>query len=510
MQPLRRITCSRAVRSRLLAEYPAAANDDMLRRALVYFAFGATRDRDSKRLLCSERHIRWIWGANIPHGWGSEKRTNSGLKILKDIRDRLLPGLEWTRPNKQLGQARTILTTGIRPAVQKLIDDDLRLPVKTLVDRVYVLDGLLYRKGERTAIRRNDIDQAALSSPEAPSPVTAYFLARLNNDADRPLRSFTVLETYVPQAIAAAQRYRLKSGDDDPCQRWKYANGKKRRSKAERTRRYRQSLLRSIRAIQDLPQPFYRPSSKGRTDRIFGLNASILDLPSEIRHTMTEGAGWVELDLTSAHLAIAAALWNLPGIRSLLESGASVWDHLIAGISTDVRPGSHRYKDLKAVLKTATYSAVFGMKTSSLRRKITCEMQLAGYKFKGAAITALPVFQELLVARTMIYAKIKTSGIQPAPTGIVIDPTRPPEKQMATLAQSYEAILMQPILQYEETEFAAARAEGRQPAFRVMLWQHDGCSLRFDKSRVRHTKGMQAAVASVATKYDIPTRLEVK
>jgi hypothetical protein len=81
---------------------------------------------------------------------------------------------------------------------------------------------------------------------------------------------------------------------------------------------------------------------------------------------------------------------------------------------------------------------------------------------------------------------------------------------MATLAQSFEAALMKPILEYEEAEFAAAKTAQRPPAFRVMLWQHDGCSVRFDKGKKKHIKAMQSAVAVVAKQYGIPTRLEVK
>jgi hypothetical protein len=393
------------------SHYPVVVSDEKLWRALVYFAFGAVRDRKTKRLLASMRQIEWIWGRKIPHGRGSGGRPNTAEAVLKDIRARLLPGLTWRKHSKKDNRARTVITTGIDLEVQSAIDADLTLPVSALKDRVYVLDGRRFRKTGRTAARKEDCSQSAIHAATAPSPVTTYFLKRLNSDSDRPLRGFTALDGYAAAAIQAAQSYQVKSGDDDPCQNWKQATGVQKPSRRARTLQYRRSLLQTIRAIQDQPQPFYRSSSKGNTDRIFGLNSSILDLPSEVRHTMTDPLRWIELDLASAHLAIATALWKLPGIRSLLVSGSSVWDILIKGVSPVTKKGSRPHQQLKAILKAATYSAVFGMETPSLKRKITCEMNVAGFKIKGGTVLKLPVFAELISARTTVYAQIKAAGI---------------------------------------------------------------------------------------------------
>ena len=69
---------------------------------------------------------------------------------------------------------------------------------------------------------------------------------------------------------------------------------------------------------------------------------------------------------------------------------------------------------------------------------------------------------------------------------------------------------MKRILRYEAVEFRLAKQVGRQPDFRIMLWQHDGCSVRFSRSKRKHIAGMKMAVLLVANRYGFPTKLEVK
>ncbi len=75
---------------------------------------------------------------------------------------------------------------------------------------------------------------------------------------------------------------------------------------------------------------------------------------------------------------------------------------------------------------------------------------------------------------------------------------------------SYEMELMKPILEYEEQELTNANKEKRQPDFRIMMWQHDGCSVRFDKRKRHHLSQMKAVVDAVAQQHSIPTWLEEK
>ena len=69
---------------------------------------------------------------------------------------------------------------------------------------------------------------------------------------------------------------------------------------------------------------------------------------------------------------------------------------------------------------------------------------------------------------------------------------------------------MKRILRYEAAEFRLAIKEKRQPDFRVMLWQHDGCAIRFGKRQVKHISAISEVIADVAKHYGFPTSLEVK
>jgi hypothetical protein len=69
---------------------------------------------------------------------------------------------------------------------------------------------------------------------------------------------------------------------------------------------------------------------------------------------------------------------------------------------------------------------------------------------------------------------------------------------------------MKRILRYEAVEFRMAKQVGRQPDFRIMLWQHDGCSVRFRRRKRKHIAGMKMAVLEAAIQFGFPTKLEVK
>jgi len=117
-----------------------------------------------------------------------------------------------------------------------------------------------------------------------------------------------------------------------------------------------------------------------------------------------------------------------------------------------------------------------------------------------------------MASRSAAFSLLKQKGSMNTPTGIraVLGTGRNEGSVWSTVVNSYEAVMMKKILEYEEKEIKAARLGGRQPDFRIMLWQHDGCSIRFSKGKRLHINNLKAAVATVATHYKIPTSLEVK
>src|SRR5690606_24998187 len=70
----------------------------------------------------------------------------------------------------------------------------------------------------------------------------------------------------------------------------------------------RSSYLKALSYIEDQPQPFYSFSRAQRTDRIYPANPSALTLPKALRNVLAQR--FTHVDLQSAQLVIAAALWE--------------------------------------------------------------------------------------------------------------------------------------------------------------------------------------------------------
>ena len=77
---------------------------------------------------------------------------------------------------------------------------------------------------------------------------------------------------------------------------------------------------------------------------------------------------------------------------------------------------------------------------------------------------------------------------------------------LAQLNQARELWLLEPVIGLAEAEQAKAR-----PAFRLVLWQHDGFSVKYrsDAERERWEPRILAGVAERAERHGYPTRLEV-
>lgn len=511
-----RVTCSRSTRETLIRTYPVVRTDPILWRALVYLLFGARFDQSSGRLKLDERALEWIAGYPIYMGrWTQRDRFCTREEALIYIRDGILPELRWTQYGE--GRPRAVLRTGLSRRLRWIVRRELARDIRLVKDRVYLVDGLLYRPDTRAADRRAVLLEATASLPNAASATSRYILERMNHEEDRPFGGFTKILVNAPDAIRVARSYhpkRRSSSQKRSTARLPKASRAVRspghRQRLKERLRYRRALLLLLRVIQEMPQPFYRPSRETNTDRVFGVRPSLLDVPGDVRAALTRPAKWVELDLRSAHMAIASAVWGIPSLAALVASPGGIWDTLFVQLGIPNALPDARRKRIKEVLKGALYATVFGMPVTSLKAMVTTGMNLIGESVRGQDFTDTPIIQQVLTGRAAFYTAMRNGAVVLPPTGIFIDPGRKVEEQMATIAQSYEAVLMYPILRYEQEEIDRARATGQQPDFRIMLWQHDGCSVRFNKRKATHIEGMQAAVDAVAAQYAIPTRLEVK
>ncbi len=89
-----------------------------------------------------------------------------------------------------------------------------------------------------------------------------------------------------------------------------------------------------------------------------------------------------------------------------------------------------------------------------------------------------------------------------------ISPSREPRKILATVAQSYEFLLMQPLV-----NMALQEAEKERPEFEIAAWLHDGAYLSFrrkDPKRIAsHLERIKGAVDEQAKSLGFLTELEL-
>lgn len=479
----------KSTRDALLNRYPAAIGDPVLWRALQYFLFARRVDKNTGQLKVDEAALEMIAGVPI-YGTSTRKGAfKSGQQVLEHIRDNMLSRLKWSGYS-QGNYSRTIAADGVDSAIKQLVNQDLGTSISGSADRVFFDTGEKFSTAKQTKLKKAWLTEASRLAAGAPSTASAYLLGQLN-DVSRPINGFTRVLNHASAMHAQINGYQSSSTS---------LNG-------QALQDYRMHLRSVMRRIEDMPLPLYQPSERGRTDRVFALNPSFLSLPSSVRLAGTKPAGWVELDLVSAHLAIGSRLWSIQSVESILQGGNSIWEAFVTQLKA-----SQLTPVLKGALKKATYSAMYGMTEGNLKADFSKAMKQAGLKLTGKDLVRTPLMKDILKARHAAFNKIKISGAIQTPTGISFSVGSGVNEGSAwsTVMNSYELELMKPIVEYEEREVNQAKSQDRQPDFRIMLWEHDGCSVRFNERKKHHLSQMKAAVKAVTMQYSIPTWLEEK
>ncbi len=269
-----------------------------------------------------------------------------------------------------------------------------------------------------------------------------------------------------------------------------------------------------LRRIEDQPKPYYGFSRF--SPRVWGMGASITGLKSTVRQALMPDA--VDMDLTSAHFAIAARDWGLPQLYDFLSSGASLWPPLLAhlGLPSDPAAG------FKGVVKPGGYGIVYGAGAARIVRDVRAEhAALTGSQMRAddaARLLTHPLMREALEGRerelAVIRERLETAGHVRDCFGVPVsegasgygpasrlDYSR---SVLGQLNQARELSLMEPLLALAEAE-----AERDRPAWRIVLWQHDGVSVHFARDRERHQRAILSAVNENARRLGYPTRLEI-
>lgn len=323
-------------------------------------------------------------------------------------------------------------------------------------------------------------------------------------------RTLSPIKKRVPNAIEAVQQrtydvsVKRQSGERPSVHR------ARERAMERRFRIYHLSVLRQIHAQH---KPFYRFSRAGRTDRVFSANTSALMLPKDVRRTLF--AGFHEIDLSSAHLCIAASLWDAAIARERLESaGYVIWDDLLKHLFPAIRDvyADDLYDAVKAACKIAVYSTVYGMGRHSIHGKLALRLcHVLDDRDAGTEAARLfmqhPVVSDLLDARDGELATIQTQGGAEAADGRFIPlPTEhgnPAASVLATVAQSYEQALMSVLVEYEQDR----DADLSRNRFRVCLWLHDGAYVKMRHPRAR-MKDLNARLEARAEELGVIARFD--
>lgn len=417
----------------------------------------------------------------------------SALPFLREMQQ-ILPDLAWSDhvfSSKGDGRARHAVSTGLPDEVKRLARIELeehRDPL-TLVDFVSarrVTPNRLRSVGSREA------KSAAAESVKASHPAAVQLLDYMNGISKQP---FTQI---VRRNMDAA--YTVARAIEDPN---------------------RQAVAyRLLREITVQPKPFYRPSKRDKTPRIFG--SGMVRLPREVRAAITKGWDW--FDLSSAQLAIAATQWGVGGeLAPFLknrkhDSAESIWDSLFAHLGSRaeqiMRQGGADYEAVKGVLKSQLYGVVFGQGKTGLARFETQEEKQSGDTSRADTISRLlgepaealgrrflrhEAIKVLLSARSRVKSSVKEDGGIVDAFGVWIPAKTDAEirSALAQVAQASEMKLLLPVI-----ELASKRR-----ILHVTLWLHDGFAVhvidRQERSKVRDQ--IQRLVRDQARSHEMRT-----
>lgn len=482
-----RQTCSAPVRERIFLHHPDAKTDDRVLRWIYLALFGSYLDQDTHRRVISWEMLEWVCGKPFTFRSGSSSWT--GRRILEYLRDETsLTGLSWVEWIAE-EKCRTIEDDGIHPAVRRAVDQDLHSPPSKIMDRVYVLTGEPMHQRHGRDARRRMARVLGSEAESAPSTTSRRIWQHMNAVDARHLHRIT---EHIPAAI---ERIRTRPYDVSATRCDTETHEEHQARERRLTRWLKRYHLNVLRAIEGQHKPFYRFSGAGRTDRIFGWNRSVLDLPRDVRSILCQGLH--NIDLKSAHLCIAASLWQAESVQERVSDPSfSVWDSLaehyaplVERATGDPTPSPGLYRRMKGALKPAVYSLVYGMPEPNVKGKLTKRMRdVFGYDVgseAGMHFGRHDLMRSLFDARARVRGELLRNGGMEAADGrritLNLDLDNPAASVLATVAQSYEQELMSVLVDYEQhREQAVSRNR-----FNVLLWLHDGAYVRLRSPRAR-------------------------
>jgi hypothetical protein len=452
--------------------------------------FSAKRDRDTGGILIGQSHVAQIEGKKTVDG---NYRAIDFLRQMQEV----LPGLTWSEHEWSPSETRVrhVTATGLPDEAEQLARAELgrNLDPLALVDFV---TGKPVTPGRLRAVAKAHGEQAETKAQHADHPGAVELLAYMNGLHPQPFTDA------VKNNLGDA--YDVALSIADPVRR-----------------RYALNLLRSI-SVQ--PKPYYAPSRRQKTPRIFG--TGMARLPREVRATMTRDWDW--FDLSSAQLAIAASEWGVTEVSSYLRItpkgiGEDIWaslvDHMGERAQLIRQQGGEDYEALKGVLKANLYGVVYGQARAGLARFATQAETRSGVTPRADRIQNLlgepvatlgerfvghPVVHALLRARGEVMRRVREEGGLADAFGVWIPASTSGEVRsaLAQAAQASEMKLLIPVIELAK----------RKRILHVTLWLHDGFAVKIidrnERTSVRDK--IQRVVSEQARRQGVRTYAKVE
>ena len=447
--------------------------------------YGWVDSGNGLRVLPAEA-LRWIAGDSL-----HAERT---LEVLEYIQERLPVVYE---PEIPARRCRLIVKDGLPPSLYRAIEADRAKRRVEHDEPVLFLSGHKWLPKHATELRAALKAEAARLVAEAPTDVARFVCSQMN---DLPSRTQSKVVQRVPVAREALARLPLTvdlKRERDEAGEFAETEAELAARKSGAVAQLRSHYAAVLDSVEHQHQQFYAPSRRGRTDRAFAYNLGVLHLPKALRKILLQDF-W-EIDLAAAHLRIAASLWGATNLLAVLnESGFSIWQELTAWMDLPESP------EVKAALKIALYSSVYGMKQSALTGQLTRDLRAATLDrdVSGRRFSEHPLIAELLDKREVALRSIRMRRYAVAPGGQRFDVRSDADERscLASVAQHVEQQLMRVVLEYASTPEA-----GR---FHVGFWLHDGCYVHIGRSADAHMKRLNERLDRRARELGVSARFD--
>ncbi len=443
----------------LVKHNPKVKQSQAYRFALRYLLIDRDFVDKHGRLLIPDYKIAVWCGAD-----GIRQYINgnfSGWAFIKKLTADVLPDLEvggWRGPDKELdGQCRYIVNDGLYDLVEHALSDFNEQERYDLIS--------MRRWNYANAKANRDRLLAEAETQQWPYEQQARIARYLH------ALSFGLFAKQIPDRIEEARTYVKHCPDMDG---------------EEKRKQYR-----ILRRIEDCPQPIYRPGQSMRNARLFAFD-SLCDVERNVRRILCRG--WHEVDFVSCYPAIAARIWHIERLQTMLERGIDVWN----AIATELGVDESERRAKRDIFKRA------GCRLLCDGRVDKTNEFLQEHGIPGT-VQDSPTLIAIIQAVRRVKRQVRADGGTQTPLGWIDLPglkDKPVRAHLSNVLAAYELALIAPCFEVAE----------QSTDFSITMAQHDGFSIKLrQEDRLKQVLDrLNEAVKPIAQQYGIITRLECK